>query len=781
MENQEPTGAVVKTDQAGVDNQKSTGAESPEAKVSFWHQLRWTLILNFILLAVLPVAVAVAVILTRTSEQTRVLVINQLDSIAELKRDQIIRWLEDSQFMLRLFLSEPARSNRFRDFAAATLPLSSGQASNTLPENMLQEQAALNALLQDAVGAQAIFEETFLYNAEGYIMAASNEVQIGKIVTRQPYFAQSLVGEFVQTPYYEIGKGELTMFVTQPLVNPQSGRTVGVLAGRLDTSTLGKIMTKRTGLKDDGETYLISPESNYMLTPSRFESEGYVLARAYHSQGIDRALGGENGSGTYDDYRDPPEPVIGVYRWLPELKVAMLAEIDESAALSPFVEARNSSLGVAGVAILLAVAVGLYNATRVSRPLAALTQVASRIAGGHLEQRAEVRQRNEIGLLAMAFNRMTDQLRGLIDTLEERVAERTRRLEIVAGLGEQLSAILNLEELLAEAVNQVKGQFGYYHVHIYLLDEVGENLVVVEGTGPAGTEMKALGHSIPLNAQTSLVARAARSGEVVSVDNVREAPDWLPNPLLPNTYSEMAIPITLGVTGQVVGVLDVQEDIVAGLDESDANLLRSVANQVAVTLNNARLFEQTQTALAEIEATHRRYQIQAWEAFRETQPVLQAEQQRPGVRLSDQDTLSQVKQQVLWQGRTIRLDSQKTGTDDNGLAPAALVTPLKLRGQVIGTLGLQEAAQDRHWTEEEIALLEAVSEQVVQALERARLFGETQRSAWRDRVVSEATAQVWSSAQIEAVMKAAVAQLGDKLKASEVVIRLGAEAEAEQE
>ena len=101
-----------------------------------------------------------------------------------------------------------------------------------------------------------------------------------------------------------------------------------------------------------------------------------------------------------------------------------------------------------------------------------------------------------------------------------------------------------------------------------------ENLVVAAGTGEAGAEMKAKGHSIRLDARTSLVARAARSGEIVRVDDVREAEDWLPNPLLPHTCSEMAVPIIL--EGGVVGVLDVQEDKIVGLDEGDANLLRSL-------------------------------------------------------------------------------------------------------------------------------------------------------------------------------------------------------------
>jgi GAF domain-containing protein len=96
---------------------------------------------------------------------------------------------------------------------------------------------------------------------------------------------------------------------------------------------------------------------------------------------------------------------------------------------------------------------------------------------------------------------------------------------------------------------------------------------------------------------------------------------------------------------------------------------------------------------------------------------------------------------------------------------------------VIGTLSLQDIAPDRQWTDEEIALVQTVSEQLALTLENLRLYDETQRAAWRDRVISESTAKVWSSVEIEGILQVAVAQLGDKLRASEVVIRLGTETE----
>src|SRR5688572_22253451 len=138
-----------------------------------------------------------------------------------------------------------------------------------------------------------------------------------------------------------------------------NGTRIGVLAGRLKIDELSKIMTERSGLGETGETYLVSLESNYLVTASRFE--GYPLNRAYHSKGIDEALSGIDGSGIYPDYRGVA--TLGVYRWVPELNAAFLAEINEQESLAILHNARSFSILAAlligtvatGVGVLLAI------------------------------------------------------------------------------------------------------------------------------------------------------------------------------------------------------------------------------------------------------------------------------------------------------------------------------------------------------------------------------------------------------------------------------------------
>jgi len=193
--------------------------------------------------------------------------------------------------------------------------------------------------------------------------------------------------------------------------------------------------------------------------------------------------------------------------------------------------------------------------------------------------------------------RMNAQLGTLIDNLEGRVQERTRALEASAEISRRLTTILDLDELLQQVVTSIQHVFGYYQVHIYLVDENSGELVYREGTGEAGRQLKAIRHK--LQPGKGIVGTAAGNGEAVLAGNVDDNPHSIDHPILPNIHSELAVPVRR--SDSVLGVLDVQSEKVNDFDKNDLVLMQSIADQVAVAIQNAQLYHQLEKQTLEAE------------------------------------------------------------------------------------------------------------------------------------------------------------------------------------
>ncbi len=421
------------------------------------------------------------------------------------------------------------------------------------------------------------------------------------------------------------------------------------------------------------------------------------------------------------------------------------------------------------VTSILAMFFGLLVSGSITQPISQLQSGAEAFRQGNLQGSIPVSGNDELTLLAQTYNQLSTELSDLHQSLEQRVADRTLRLEIVAALGERLTAILDVDQLLAELVNQVKISFDYYHVHIYIVDDKRENLIMTAGFGEAGVQMKAAGHRIPLSAPQSLVARAARSGEIVWVDNVRKTEDWLPNPLLPGTYAEMAVPILL--EDQVVGVLDVQDDEIAGLDEGDASLLRSLANYVSVSIRNARLFTEVENTLAEARAAQKRYQEQAWDKAKIIAAGGVHHYAAPEAIALDDGTILEATQ------RAATLDQAKAVEINGGVQ--AIVAPVKLRDTTIGSLQVYPTETNKTWSEEDVAVVEAVIGELGQIADNIRLFDETRQRASREQIIREITEKMRAAPNLEALIQITAQELGQRFSAEYALVDLGLEQPAE--
>ncbi len=182
--------------------------------------------------------------------------------------------------------------------------------------------------------------------------------------------------------------------------------------------------------------------------------------------------------------------------------------------------------------------------------------------------------------------------------LTEELQKRAAELESVAKLSTTASTVLDPDELLQSVVDLAKESFGLYHAHIYLANEAWNTLLLASGAGEVGRAMVAEQHAIAMDAEKSLVARAARERAALIVNDVQAEPDFLPNPMLPRTRSEMAVPMIVG--GNVIGVFDVQSERVGDFTAEDANIYTTLTSQVSVALQNARLYQEQAATVVQL-------------------------------------------------------------------------------------------------------------------------------------------------------------------------------------
>ncbi len=349
---------------------------------------------------------------------------------------------------------------------------------------------------------------------------------------------------------------------------------------------------------------------------------------------------------------------------------------------------------------------------------------------------------------AQAQEEVNSELQQLQKELEVRVEQHTAELQdratqfqTIAQVSQTIAGIQNLDELLSRVSEQISERFSIYHTGIFLIDERGENAVLQAANSAGGKRMLARGHQLKVGSQ-SMVGHVTSTGNPRIALDVGEDAVFFDNPDLPDTHSEITLP--LKVAGKTIGTLDLQSTETNAFGEDDIQTLSILADQVAIAIQNTRSFEQSYRAMQEVEAAYRQMTGQAWQRAISQKEIVGYE----------------------YDGATPKPITE-IAKDESSLS-----IPLMLRGQSIGKFKLITPESNRKWTEDELAIAKAAAERTALTLETARLLEESQRRAAREHTISEASNKISSAINLDNILQTTLREMGRILPGAEISIQI---------
>lgn len=582
-------------------------------------------------------------------------------------------------------------------------------------------------------------------------------------------------------PYVDATGGGLVVTAASPVY---FGNTFnGVIAADIQlsviTEQLSAIQIGQTGfafMVDDAGRLIYMPPAGYDM----FEIDpNSLVAEEFYKYTIlgegspelqsftNRMVAGGNGLGvirvggvdTYISFAPIPSNGYSLALVVPtaEMQTAIPATRQETE--EQLRAAIQTALVILALTFLAALAVSIVVGQLIASPLRGLTLTANRIADGDLAARTTVTSQDETGILARSFNTMADRLTEILQGLEDRIAERTRelqslsqtnayrasRFEAIARISRTISSTRSLDQLLPQITETISDQLGYYHVGIFLADVHKEYAILAAANSEGGKVMLARGHRLRIG-ETGIVGFVAQSGTPRVALDVGQDAVFFNNPDLPETHSEIALPLKSGL--DIIGALDVQSKIINAFSEEDVNILSVLADQVSIAIQNARSFERSQEALEQAERAAAQLSEQQWNEFLKRQPV-------GGFHFDG------VTSRRLGEGQSVLSNN--------------LSVPIVLRGVQIGMLKLSATDPDRKWDNNEIAMAQATAERAALAIENARLLQDAQKRASKERTIGQISSKIGSLVNIENIVQTTIQELGASLPGTDVAIQFASD------
>ncbi len=506
--------------------------------------------------------------------------------------------------------------------------------------------------------------------------------------------------------------------------------------------------------------YLIAQDGTYLVHSSP-EKIGQSALEDFGPGTLGKLLEGSSTS-LFDEEK---RQLIGSHRTSSSLSLAV--------AVGDF-EKKNAELNILMQNLLIqllaaVIVVSLLGVTAILltlRPLTMLANYASELGSGNLDfQFQDKKLKGELATLSSSLKSLAANAQSSIASLENRVSERTRELEhrskllkAVADAGKAITSFRDLSELLQQTTYLIHENFGYYHAGIFLLDEHKEYAILSATNSEGGHRMLEKKHQLKVG-ETGIVGYVTQNARARIALDVGKDAVFFDNPDLPQTRSEMALPLIVG--GQVLGALDVQSTEPQAFSEEDISTLQILAEQIAIAIQNANLFNEAEKAIESARMGFAEISRGAWSKLLRTQ-------QRIGF-LATQPTTVPVQSNHVESNLTRAFETGDLILEGDGLT---ISLPVKVRGQVIGAIRLKKSEISEAWTQDETNLAISLSDQLGGALESARLYKESQQHAARESLISDISARINSVAQTDSILRETVQELGQSIGNASVTFQL---------
>lgn len=559
---------------------------SIQARLIFW----------FLLVSFLTVGMVGLLAYTQARNALEDSIFARLEAVATLKEEAINRWYGDRRTDVILLARSP-------DIRGLTTPIIDPNQAALLSEGEREQIfSELEQILGDVVERRVDFDEFFIMDARnGTIVFSTDEERLGELVA-EPYFLEGQNSTFLQ-PITQSKNGQPAVMTISTPLRTIEGELLGVFAAHVNPERLERIVLDNVGLGEGGETYLVDNENLRVKVINPFAQNLSENAEIVVSEGIEKALNEEHGRNLYVNYENIP--VLGVYRWLDDIQLALLAEMPENEAFAP---ARQLGISISLIGALGAIALTIIIyviSSTISRPIVDLTKTAVRVSDGDLTATATILSEDEIGTLARTFNQMTEQLRRLYISLEAQVnsrtaelADRVQQLNLINQVSHSANVHLDESELLPEVVRLIRESFDFYAVGILLIDQQEENAFLSAADTAVDFDFDFHTYSIQLN-QPGIITEVIKTGKPIVVNDLSQTKKFQTNSRLPNVKSELGLPLKVGA--EVIGVLEIQHSEVQAFTPEDVQVLQTLSDQIAVSIRNAELYTAAEEARTDAE------------------------------------------------------------------------------------------------------------------------------------------------------------------------------------